>query len=325
VPSRSVAETLKRIEPRLAAVPMHLIPHGVDSDAPPLAFPAREAGERLRLVVLGRLSLHKGMQLLREAAPGLAPHAEVTIVGGGGNGVELAKACGWRSIEKYTLEELPELLAGIAPHAAILASIVPETFSYTLSELWALCVPPLATDLGSFSERISDGEDGFLFAPQASALVALVERLRGDPAALQAVARNLASHSRGGTVADMVAAYHALLPLAARPAARFTVGIGRDTALTEPYRHLNEAYAHLSDAYEQVRNAYASTQDAQRHTNAEYERALGELERMREISREEFDRLEALGFGRRWWRAGDAEKLLKAWREKMPLGTEKKR
>jgi glycosyltransferase involved in cell wall biosynthesis len=324
IPSRSVGETLKRIEPRLAAVPMHLIPHGFDSDAAPLAAPAHEASERLRIVVLGRLSLHKGMELLRAAAAGLAPHADVTILGGGGNGVELARACDWRAIEKYTLDELPGLLAEIDPHAAILASIVPETFSYTLSELWALGIPPLATALGSFRERISDGEDGFLFTPEPAALVQLVERLRKDPAALQAVARNLAARPRGASTAQMVAAYHALVPLAVRPAARFTVGIGRDNALTEPYRHLNEAYAHLSDAYEQVRSAFASTQAAERHTNAEYERALGKLEEMRELAEVEFERLDDLGFGRRWWRAGDAEKLLKAWREKMLAGMEKK-
>jgi len=44
---------------------------------------------------------------------------------------------------------------------------------------------------------------------------------------------------------------------------------------------------------------------------------------MRRLAAEEFERLEALGFGRRWWRAGDAEKMLNAWREKMKAGMEK--
>lgn len=317
VPSRSVEETLKRIEPRLAAVPIHLIPHGVDADGPKLAFPPQARGERLKLVVLGRLSLHKGMELLRAAKEGLDPLAEVVIVGGGGNGAELANACGWRCIEKYELEDLPGILAGIAPHAAILPSIVPETFSYTLSELWALGVPPLATALGSFRERIEDGQTGFLFRPDAQSLVALVARLKRDPGALEAVARRLLTHPRGRTPEEMASAYDALVPLAARPAARFAVGIGRENALTEPYRHLNAAYVQLSEAYDHVRAAYDQEQGRAR---AEQERAEREKSEFLEAAAQHLARLDALQLRTHWWRGGAARKILDQWREKMQPG-----
>jgi glycosyltransferase involved in cell wall biosynthesis len=310
VPTRSVAETMTRIEPRLAPVPMHVIPHGIDADFPKLPFPTYRPGERLKLVVLGRLSFQKGMELLRAAKDGLAPLADIVIVGGGRNGAELAQACGWQSIEKYELEELPRIMAELAPHAAILASIVPETFSYTLSELWALGVPPLATALGSFQERIADGETGLLFAPDAASLVNLVARLRQEPDVLASVAARLVTHPHGRTTAEMVAAYDALVPLAPRPAARFTVGIGRENALTEPYRHLNEAYVHLSEAYGQVRAAYDHEQgQARMESTRAWETAFA-LD-------SQLERLDALGLGRHWWRAHAAQGVLDDWREKI--------
>ncbi|HEX4332695.1 MAG TPA: glycosyltransferase [Usitatibacter sp.] len=312
-PSRSVEETMKRIEPRLAAVPMHVIPHGVDVDYPRLPYPSYRAGERLRLVVLGRLSLHKGMELLRAAKEGLAPLADIVVVGGGGNGARLAEACGWRCIEKYDLEDLPRIMAELAPHAAILASIVPETFSYTLSELWALGVPPLATALGSFRERIVDGETGLLFPPDAASLVKLVARLQCDPRVLASVAERLATHPLGRTTAEMAAAYEALVPLAPRPAARFSVGIGHENALTEPYRHLNEAYAHLSQAYDQVRAAYDQGQEARAQASMETARAWETTFALDK----ELERLDTLGVGIHWWRWRAAQGVLDHWREKI--------
>ncbi len=99
--------------------------------------------------------------------------------------MKLGEALGWRAIERYEPADLPTLLAAEAPHAGLLVSVIPETFSYTLSELQSLGIPPLATALGSFAERIVDGKTGFLFAPEARALVELVEKLRADPALLE--------------------------------------------------------------------------------------------------------------------------------------------
>jgi hypothetical protein len=224
-----------------------------------LPIVSRTAAEPLRLVVLGRLSVHKGTELLRAAAEALRPIAQITLVGGGGNGVKLAEACGWNCIEKFEPAELAGILRKLAPHAGILASVIPETFSYTLSELNCLGVPSLATALGSFNDRIVDGKNGFLFPPTAEGLIALVTRLQAEPQLLAGVAERLCKISTHRSVADMVADYHAILPLAARPAARFAVGIGKDTGLTDPYRHLSGAYEQLTGAYEHTKNVYAKS------------------------------------------------------------------
>jgi glycosyltransferase involved in cell wall biosynthesis len=294
VPSPSVATTLRLLEPRLKDAPMRVIAHGVDAPASRLAPPAVKPGEPLRLVVLGRLPVPKGSALLRQAAAELDSLARVTLVGCGKPGMDLAKECRWDAIESYLPEELPDILRALDPHAGILASIVPETFSYTLSELFALGIPPLATRLGSFADRITDGENGFLFDPQPDALVTLVRELLMRPQRLEAVARNLAAAAPPASIAQMVSQYHEVLPMSPRAIARFRVGVGSQTALTEPYRHLQEAYGELQQAYDQVRAAYRHTDDAYKSTREAYENARKELES---------------GSFKRWWRALISSKL----------------
>ena len=272
VPSPSVARTLRLLEPRLREAPMRVIAHGIDLDATPLPYPARAEGERLRLVVLGRFTDLKGAELLKSAADALRPHAEITLLGCGAAGMEAAREFGWKAVERYEPRELPALVAEAAPHAGLLASIIPETFSYTLSELFALGVPPLATALGSFQDRIRDGENGFLFAPEPGALLAAIRRLQREPQALAAVASRLAAAPPARTAAQMVQDYEPLLPQGGREVARFRVGEGWQSGLTEPYRHLSEAYAELTQAFGELQKAYVQTRDAYEQVRAAYDR-----------------------------------------------------
>jgi hypothetical protein len=263
----------------------------------------------MRLVVMGRLVENKGADLLKAAARDLAGLADVALVGCGPHAMALARECGWTAIEEYRIEELPGILRRIQPHAGILASVVPETFSYTLSELRALGIPPIATALGSFLDRIEDGVDGFLFEPNATALVETLRKLSAEPARLARVAAAIAALPVR-TTADMVADYDAILPRETRPVARFEVGLGKETALTEPYRHLQRAYAHLQGAYQQGSGAYAQT-------NAAYAQVSAELGRLRALCDQYSRELESLGLGKRWWRAPEAERLVGELRRKM--------
>lgn len=316
VPSPSVAETMKRLEPRLGPLSIRVIPHGTGMAGERLAPAPLEASGRMRIVVMGRLVENKGADLLRAAAPQLRQLADVTLVGCGPHAMPLARECGWAAIEGYRLEELPGILRSIHPHAGILASVVPETFSYTLSELWAMGIPPLATALGSFRDRIRDGVDGFLFEPDAAALVQVVQGLRAEPARLASAATAIAS-MEVRTPADMVRDYDTLLPSEPRAVARFAVGIGTKTALTEPYRLIEEAYAHLKGAYEQLSRAYAETGAAYTHVNAEYGRVSAELARLRDLCERYSRELESLHVGLLWWRAPEVGRLVVELRRKM--------
>ncbi len=301
VPSPSVAVTLKRLVPPLQDHPMHLIGHGIDFPKQPIPIAPRQPGEKLRIVVMGRLSQHKGTLLLKQAAESLKCYADITLVGGGGNGVKLAAECGWTCIEKYQMDELPTILARISPHAALLASVIPETFSYTLSELNQLGIPSLVTALGSFNDRIVDGKTGFLFEPNATALVSLVKRLVEQPVLLSNVAATLQTSSSERTCRQMVNDYCKLIPVQPRPMARFEVGIGLQTGLTEPYRHLNEAYlqttaanVQLQDAYTQITEANAHLTQAYAQVREAYEDVSSQLKAATQLIQEEAVRVDGL-------------------------------
>lgn len=316
-PTPSVAQTLRRLDPRMERVPVRVIPHGSDFEAAPLDVPALQAGERLRVVVPGSMNVVKGALLLEAAAGALREIAEVTLVGCGAEGVKLARKLGWDAIERYELAELRPVMARLRPHAALLATVVPETFSYTLGEMWALGIPPVATALGGFRDRIRDGVDGILFEPTAQALVSTLAALRRDPARLRSIAAQGRAAAGSRKARDMVLDYHALLPLEERPVARFQVGVGRETALTEPYRQLRAAYEHLRAAYDQVSGAYSGTQEAYEHADGEFRRVNAELQALRATLERYSAELAALRVGTRWWRAREADRILAELRTKI--------
>jgi GT2 family glycosyltransferase/glycosyltransferase involved in cell wall biosynthesis len=224
-PSRSVATMLGRLDPAWADVPIEIVPHGL----PPMPVrrpvgPREREDGRLRLVVPGRVQQGKGRDLLLSALPGLTPFAQVYLVGAGKEGEAFFGQSGVDVILQYRNEDLPEILASIGPHAAALLSVVPETFSYTLSEMHRLDVPVLATKVGSFAERIDDGMTGWLIEPAAEALVATVKRLFEDRAGIDRVRRRLAELEHADATA-MVGTYGRLCPVA-RPAPRDPVESG---------------------------------------------------------------------------------------------------
>jgi O-antigen biosynthesis protein len=184
-PSRSVQANLQRIEPRLAQRRWQQIEHGLDAweSTPPLieSDPARRA---LRVVVPGRIRGAKGEALLASLIPRLPEGVELVLLGGGAAAMRFFGQRGVHVLLDYRRDELPQLLAMLKPDLALLPSTVAETFSYTLSELWSLGLPVMATRLGSFAERIQEGRNGLLVAPDATSVACALQALRDDRAIL---------------------------------------------------------------------------------------------------------------------------------------------
>ena len=211
-PSRSVVDLLGRLDPAWRDHRIEIIPHGL----PPLPAAAhvrhrdREDG-RLRLVIPGRIQGGKGQRLLLEALPELTRHARVCLLGAGQDGEQFFGRPEVDVIVQYRHESLAELLAGLGPHVAALLSVVPETFSYTLSEMQQLGIPVIGTRVGSLVERISDGATGWLIEPTAQALVDCVRRLAAEPALVERARERLRGLDLPDT-AQMVERYRALCP-----------------------------------------------------------------------------------------------------------------
>ncbi|MBT8053074.1 MAG: glycosyltransferase [Xanthomonadales bacterium] len=221
-PSRSVAHLFARLDPAWESIETRIVPHGLPELPGQTAVDPRPREDgRLRLVIPGRIQDGKGRQLLLQALPELTEFAQVYLLGAGKEGEAFFGIPGVDVIVQYRREDLHQLLTTIGPHVAGLLSVVPETFSYTLSEMQQLNIPVIATRVGSLEERITDGKTGWLISADPKALVERVRSLAGDPADLRNVRDHLKMLELPGT-GQMAAKYREIC--APRTSARSLAG-----------------------------------------------------------------------------------------------------
>ncbi len=217
-PSPSVIDHWRSLLPALASRPMGVIGHGTDFSPPRLSPPT--TAEPLRVVLLGDLVPQKGLALMEPLLERLDPRIELYLVGAGEEGERFARRPRVTVISRYRHAELFDHLAAIQPHVGLLLSVWPETFSYTLSELWLLGLPVVATRVGSFADRIEEGHTGLLCAPNAQAVAECLAGLLAAPEQLRSMWETVARF-RHRSLQEMVADYHRLLPLSPLSAPRY--------------------------------------------------------------------------------------------------------
>lgn len=231
-PSAGVRANWLRIAPELAEVRFELIPHGfrpfncaVREMPSTHTTTATQPENRLRLLVLGRVNGGKALQLIEPALAEITAHADLYLIGCGAAGQALFGKSHVHIVLDYEREQLPALIERLRPDAALMPATVAESFSYTLSELWALGVPPIAARLGSLAERIEEGESGLLFAPTVDALAALLGALAADRSPLRHISARLgtlAQRSVGAARADYATLFVAAAASASGPAVERT-------------------------------------------------------------------------------------------------------
>lgn len=266
-----------------SALQISRIPHGFRSfeATPELQPPPADAP--LHMLIPGRLSAGKGLNLLRRALPRLVGKVRLTALGCGRQGLALMGQGGIDLVPEYDREDLPRLAATLKPHAALLLSTVPETWSYTLSEVRALGLAPVATRVGSFAERIEHGRDGVLFEPDADSLVECLLALAEDPDRLAPLAAR-ATPER--STEEMAAELDALCP--GRPVGDAESSLARPMAALETTWALQagrlatarvnvrRARADLSRMREELdtRTRWAETMERQFRSRTEWARRL---------------------------------------------------
>ncbi len=221
-PSRSVPANLKRLDARFERVRFEVVPHGSDEALVPQPAPEPARGDRLRVLVFGQMSHAKGLRMLEEALPELVKFCEIYFLGAGEVGELFRHQPHVHVVARFDRKELAAHVASIDPHVGLLASVVEETFNYALSELWMLGVPALATRRGSFPERITEGDTGYLFEPTAAALVQALKGIDADRYTLAAIRARVPLIPRR-SAGEMVADYYRILPLEARATRGATV------------------------------------------------------------------------------------------------------
>jgi GT2 family glycosyltransferase/glycosyltransferase involved in cell wall biosynthesis len=219
-PSDFARRRLCALAPALAERRWQVIGHGLAPlpAVPPLPeHDAPRHGRPLRVLVAGRVHGAKGQQLLDALLPRLPAGVELVLLGTGPVGERYFGRSGVHVLKDYARDELPRWVAALRPDLAMLPSTVPETWSYTLSELWALGLPVLCADLGAPGERLRAAGGGWRVTSDAAAFADALAKLAADPDAV-AFERARVPAALPGLDA-MARAWRAALPVAA-PALR---------------------------------------------------------------------------------------------------------
>ncbi len=243
---QSVVQRLQSLVPALAQTHISVIEHGLSpalAASLALARHRKQGGERLRIVVLGSLAEHKGAAILAPVLKSIATFADLVLLGSGEDGRRFRGIKGVSVVDFYEREDLGALLAEHEPDIGLLLSRVPETFSYTLSELRAAGIPVAATQLGAFADRTIHNGNGWLFAPDSASLLSLLQELHADRQRVVAVREALLG-SPVRLSSEMVADYGSLDKLGASPFTLLApshpdIQFRSDEYVTQGHLHIN--------------------------------------------------------------------------------------
>jgi glycosyltransferase involved in cell wall biosynthesis len=165
-----------------------VIPNGIPMPPPPTIADRSRARDALGVGpsdyvvgIVARLSRQKAHEVLFAAAAACketVPHLRVVVIGGGEREAELRALAAQLGIDAFTTflgirRDVPDLLPGL--DVACLSS-VHEGVPITLIEAMAACLPIVATDCGSVSDLVEDGEQGFVVP--VGDVQSLADRLR---------------------------------------------------------------------------------------------------------------------------------------------------
>ncbi len=181
-PSEFLAGIARR---HLPGVPVEVIPngsperrHGIRVSTRP-EFAARAHGPVVAL--LGAIGPHKGARILEQLAE-LLEGSDITLVVIGYLDNQIVP--GWHRSRlfvhgAYQDEEVPALVEAYGAELGLFPNRVPESFSYTLSDLWAAGLPVIVPPTGALAERVSRHGGGWLLREgfDANDIGALLRRL----------------------------------------------------------------------------------------------------------------------------------------------------
>ncbi len=161
-------DTRRRMAEAFPDVEFLVRAHEEELDAAPTLAPP-EKGEPLRLVAIGAIGPHKGSDLIYSLALDARNRElpiEYHVVGYTAIDHEM-ESVGVRATGRYhSTEECIERIGAIRPSFALLPSIWPETYCYTLSVAMALGLPPIVFDLGAQAERVRAAGFGVILDPK---------------------------------------------------------------------------------------------------------------------------------------------------------------
>jgi glycosyltransferase involved in cell wall biosynthesis len=206
LPSPFIKDRLISLDSKFAEVSMFVISHGISSLKIIQQQSNSKANKKLHILILGRLSAHKGFDLFSQICDSLGEVAEIYLLGCGDSGYSFKDKSHIHIVPEYKPEELAQIVNNLHIDLGLLLSTWTETFSYTLSELMSLGIPTLTTNIGSFADRIEEGVNGFLVNPDPKDIINKVNTLSKDREFLRVVHKNLLEFKHKGTE-EMISEY----------------------------------------------------------------------------------------------------------------------
>lgn len=154
VPDEDVALRMKQY---FSAIPFLTRPHPEAPISVESLVAPREAGEVLRVGILGAISQIKGSEVIAALAKDAKARnlpIEFILIGYTDSAALNAGPDRLTITGAYREEELAGLLAQHKPHLLFIPTIIPESYCYTLSESWRYGIHPVVFDIGAQGARV---------------------------------------------------------------------------------------------------------------------------------------------------------------------------
>lgn len=157
-PSGYVKETYQKLYP---SIPIDVIEHHIDLE-PKLGH--WQDKKTINIAFLGGISKIKGSELLEKFVKNSSKNSEIKVhlFGISDRAYLNENHVNYTCHGEYKRTDLPQLFQENAIDLVCILSIMPETYSYTLSEAVVLGVPVLGFDIGAIGSRIKTSGCGWL-------------------------------------------------------------------------------------------------------------------------------------------------------------------
>ncbi|MBD8577735.1 glycosyltransferase [Pseudomonas syringae] len=182
---------------KIKDVRFDVIPHARDFDSFSQIAKANQiiALEKIKVFIPGHIVPAKGLDLIKEVKA-LDTNDVIEFHFAGISKEDLSKY--GISHGTYKREEFSSIVAKIQPHVGGVFSIWPETYSHTLTELWASGLPVITSNYGATGERLREHGGGWIIKDMtAKSIYKLLLKLRNDYSEINKQAKSVVSWQNG--------------------------------------------------------------------------------------------------------------------------------
>ncbi len=146
-----------------------IIPHGINIDTYSIdnSYKIKHDKENFNIAFVGAIGIHKGREIMYELVKQMKKQKNINwhLIGYTDNknrDLSYQSKYNFTLHGSYTKDELYGILKKNKIQLIILPSIVPETFSYTLTEAWLAGIPVLVNNIGALKERVEENKGGWI-------------------------------------------------------------------------------------------------------------------------------------------------------------------